>query len=41
MSDQDKSFSLQDQADEWWEKKKNITLGIISWSNSKFSEVTS
>ena len=41
MSDQDKSFSLQDQVDEWWEKKKNINLGIISWSNSKFSEVTS
>ena len=41
MSDQDKSFSLQDQVDKWWEKKKNINLGIISWSNSKFSEVTS
>ena len=23
-----------------WQKKKNLNLGIISWSNTKFSELT-
>ena len=30
----------QHQPDKWWEKKKNINLGIIGWSNTKFSEIT-
>ena len=30
----------QHQPDKRWEKKKNINLGIIGWSNTKFSEIT-
>ena len=41
MSDQDRIFSLQYQYNiNQISDEKNINLGIISWSNTKFSELT-
>ena len=35
------TISIQNQADKWQQWRKNVDFGIINWSHTKFSKLTS